>query len=86
MSVSAGNSATGENFAGQQPTEPITVPLIPKAELDLQSLQKRTNLSRTDIANRAISLYEFIDAQLQAGHDVLIRDNRSGKTQVVRLL
>jgi uncharacterized protein (DUF342 family) len=64
----------------------ITVALIPKAAEDLQRLQDRTSLSKTDIANRAITLYEFIDAQMRAGRDVLIRDNETGETQVVRLL
>jgi uncharacterized protein (DUF342 family) len=64
----------------------ITVALIPKASEDLQRLQDRTSLSKTDIANRAITLYEFIDAQMKAGRDILIRDNETGETQVVRLL
>ena len=49
-------------------------------------MQDRTSLSKTDIANRAITLYEFIDSQLRTGHDVLIRDNEAGITEIVRLL
>jgi hypothetical protein len=49
-------------------------------------LQDRTSLSKTDIANRAITLYEFIDSQLRSGRDVLIRDNKTGTTEIVRLL
>jgi hypothetical protein len=64
----------------------ITVALIPKAGEDLQRLQDRTSLSKTDIANRAITLYEFIDSQLRTGHDVLIRDNEAETTEIVRLL
>ena len=64
----------------------ITVALIPKASEDLQRLQDRTSLSKTDIANRAITLYEFIDSQLRSGRDVLIRDNKTGMTEIVRLL
>ncbi len=64
----------------------ITVALIPKAGEDLQRLQDRTSLSKTDIANRAITLYEFIDGQLRNGRDVLIRDNKTGMTEIVRLL
>ncbi len=60
--------------------------LIPKAGEDLQRLQERTSLSKTDITNRAITLYEFIDAQLRAGRDVLIRDGKTGETQLVRIL
>jgi hypothetical protein len=78
--------ASGGSVARQQATERITVALIPKAGDDLQRLQDRTSLSKTDIANRAITLYEFIDAQLRAGRDVLIRDNETGETQTVRLL
>ncbi len=64
----------------------ITVALIPKAAEDLQHLQDRTSLSKTDIANRAITLYEFVDTQLRSGRDVLIRDNEAGITEIVRLL
>ena len=64
----------------------ITVALIPKAGEDLQRLQDRTSLSKTDITNRAITLYEFIDSQLHNGRDVLIRDNKTGMTEIVRLL
>ena len=66
--------------------ERITVALIPKAAEDLQRLQERTSLSKTDIANRAITLYEFIDEQLRAGRDVLVRDSKTGEVQVVRFL
>jgi hypothetical protein len=66
--------------------ERITVALIPKAGEDLQRLQDRTSLSKTDITNRAITLYEFIDSQLRSGRDVLIRDNKTEMTEIVRLL
>ena len=64
----------------------ITVALIPQAAEDLQRLQERTSLSKTDLVNRAITLYEFIDAQNRASRDILIRDTTRGETQVVRLL
>jgi hypothetical protein len=65
---------------------PLKVTLIPSAEADLRLLQERTNLSRTDLANRAITLYEFIDAQMRAGIDMLARDNKTGQTQLVQFL
>jgi hypothetical protein len=78
---------TSEADARQQVTERITIALIPKASEDLQRLQDRTSLSKTDIVNRAITLYEFIDEQLHVDHhDVLIRNNDTGETQLVRLL
>jgi hypothetical protein len=64
--------------------EHITVILIPEAERDLQQLQDRTGLSRTDIVNRAITLYEFIEAQLAEGYDLLIHEH-TGKVQKVEL-
>jgi hypothetical protein len=67
-------------------SERITVALIPKASADLAHLQDRTGLSKTDIANRAISLYEFIDTQLREGREVLVRDPETKELQVIRLL
>jgi hypothetical protein len=93
MTASTGKSRRGEDVARPQrteritqPAERITVALIPKAGEDLQRLQERTALSKTDITNRAITLYEFIDAQIRAGRDVLIRDSKTGETQLVRIL
>ena len=67
-------------------SERITVALISKASADLARLQDRTGLSKTDIANRAISLYEFIDTQLREGREVLVRDPETKELQVIRLL
>jgi hypothetical protein len=86
MTARAGKTTPEVDVARQQVAERITVALIPKVGDELQRLQDRTSLSKTDIANRAITLYEFIDAQLRAGRDVLIRDNDTGETQTVRLL
>ena len=62
----------------------VTAELIPQAEADLQLLQHRTGLSRTDLVNRAIALYEFIDAQFRAGRDLILRDTRTRETRLVR--
>jgi hypothetical protein len=87
MTASTGKSTTGEDARPQPLTaERITVALIPKAGEDLQRLVERTHLSKTDITNRAITLYEFIDTQLRAGRDVLIRDPATGDTQTVFIL
>jgi hypothetical protein len=93
MSGNGGGTAQEAGVRKQQtavdqrtPTDRITVALIPKASDDLQRLQDRTGLSKTDIANRAISLYEFIDSQLQAGKDLIVKDPETGESQLVRLL
>jgi hypothetical protein len=68
------------------PAERITVALIPKAAVDLQKLMDRTGLSKTDITNRAITAYEFIEAQIRAGKEVLIVDPETGQQKGVLLL
>jgi hypothetical protein len=62
----------------------MTVTLIRSVEEQLRQLQERTDLSRTDLTNRAITLYEFFDAQMRDGHDLISRDQRTGKTELVR--
>ena len=84
--MKAPSAGTSEETARTQVVERITVALIPKAADDLQQLQDRTSLSKTDITNRAITLYEFIDEQLRTGREVLIRDPGTGETQIVRFL
>jgi hypothetical protein len=79
-------TADGRTARSQGSGERLTISLIPTAAGDLRRLQERTNLSKTDIANRAISSYEFFDAQLQAGRDLIVRDRTTGETQLVRFL
>jgi len=69
-----------------QQSERITVALIPQSAEDLQILQERTSLSKTDVVNRAITLYEFVDTQLREGRDLIVRDRKTGETQLVRFL
>jgi hypothetical protein len=76
----------GRHMARPQALESITIPLIPAVAGDLQRLQERTNLSAIDLANRAITSYEFFDAQLQSGHDLIVRDRKTGKAQLVHFL
>jgi hypothetical protein len=64
-------------------TDRITVALVQKAQADLQHLLEKTGLSKTDLVNRAISLYEFIDENTTAGREVLIRDKTTGEDRVV---
>lgn len=64
----------------------ITVALVPKAAEDLSRLQATTGLSKTDIVNRAISLYEFLQAQIDADNDFVVRDRKTGESQLVKFL
>lgn len=65
--------------------EILTLALIAKASSDLQRTHQRTQLSKTDIVNRAISFYEFADAEHHAGSELLLR-RATGEVHVVKLL
>jgi hypothetical protein len=88
MATSKGGSGTAEGGGVrlQAVGERITVALIPKAGEELQRLQEDTGLSKTDLVNRAITLYEFIDAQRRSGRDLLLRDEDTGEIQTVLIL
>ena len=62
----------------------ITVALIPKAAGDLTRLQERSGLSKTDLVNRAISAYEFLDELWRSSGKLLIR--RGDETLLVTFL
>lgn len=75
--------------AEQHPPPPVaehmTVALVPKASSDLQRTHERTQLSRTDLVNRAISFYEFADAEHHAGSELILR-RPTGEEHIVKLL
>ena len=85
MTASTSENAS-QHAARQLPVERITMALIAQVSEELKILQARTGLSKTDVVNRAITLYEFIDAQLRAGKDILVRDQESGETLTIRIL
>ena len=86
--MAASTSRPGKDIARPPAVgaERITVALIPKAADDLQRLTAVTGLSKTDIVNRAVSLYEFIESQIREGNDLLIRDPKTGETQLIKFL
>lgn len=79
--------AAKETSTDQSPAvvDRINVALAAEAAEALDKLQSRTKLKKVDIANRALKLYEFIDAEMRAGNKILIRDE-DGKDYVVKLL
>ena len=60
--------------------------LIPRVSADLQKLQDRTGQNKTDIVNRAITLYEFIEAQVSSGHELAVQDRMTGETRRIVVL
>ena len=62
----------------------ITVNLVAKVLADLKRTVARTHLTQTDVVNRAVSLYEYVDSELSGGAELLLRKN--GTDYVVKLL
>lgn len=65
-------------------TDRITVALIAEAAEAMSKVQARTGLKKVDIVNRALAIYEFIDAELRAGNHVLLR-SPEGREQLVKI-
>ena len=62
----------------------INAPLVPAASEALRALQERTRLSKTDLVNRALQLYEFLDAEKRKGMGLLL-EGPGGITQMVKI-
>ncbi|MER7209839.1 hypothetical protein ABT340_22500 [Streptosporangium sp. NPDC000239] len=72
--------------ARQIVSERITVGLVPRVSEQLQRLQERTGFSKTDLVNRAITLYEYVEAEASKGNDLLIRQKDNGELFIVKIL
>jgi len=73
--------APAEDLERNTVKERVTVALITKAADDLKRTVERSGLSKTDVINRAISLYEFIERQLASGDDLLLRSKETGEIE-----
>jgi hypothetical protein len=80
-----GEVISNKTASGPPPTATrITVNLVAKVLADLKRTVARTQLSQTDVVNRAVSLYEYVDCELSGGAELLLRKN--GQDYVVKLL
>lgn len=64
----------------------ITVGIIPKAWAELQRLVKTTGFKRTDVVNRAISVYAMVDDNVRDGYELVFRDPETGKERIVEII
>ena len=62
----------------------VNVALVAEAAEALDKLQSRTRLKKVDVVNRALRLYEFIDSEIRAGNQILIR-NEEGKDYLTKV-
>lgn len=58
----------------------------PRAMAALDALSGRNDLSRTDLLNRAVQVYDAIDAELAKGHELLFRDPATGATRIMVII
>ena len=64
------------------PSERLTVNLIPRAAEALASAATRTGLSKTDVVNRALQMYDYLEGLHGDGAQILVRE-QSGDEQVM---
>jgi hypothetical protein len=65
--------------------ERITVDLTPRTVEALDRLVDGTGLSKTDLVNRAVQLYAYIDGATESGAKVIVQWP-SGDAEAVRFL
>jgi hypothetical protein len=64
--------------------ERVNVALIADSAAALGKLQQRTGLKKVDIVNRAVQLYEFLEAQMREGRELVVRDE-DGIDRIVKI-
>ena len=65
--------------------ERITIGLLPKTAKQLEDMKTSTGMSKADIVNRAITLYEYVTSSIEAGDSILIR-RADGQLEQLRLI
>lgn len=59
--------------------------LTREASTALAESRVRTGFSKVDTINRALQTHAFIEAQMAAGDEILIRDGRTGDVSVLKI-
>lgn len=66
--------------------ERVTVNLIPRASRALQRLTDLTEDNRTDIINRALQLYCYVEETTSNGGEVYIREPKDSEPRLLKML
>lgn len=75
-----------ERSAAPATTERITVALTRRVASDLDYLQELTEQSKTDLTNRAISLYRLVTEELAQGAKLAFIDPSTKDLRTVEIL
>jgi spore cortex formation protein SpoVR/YcgB (stage V sporulation) len=67
---------------GAATVDRVNVALIEQAAQAIAKLQARTGLKKVDIVNRALSIYEYIDAEIKAGNELVIKDPQGSEQRL----
>jgi hypothetical protein len=74
---------TRERGSGSSP-ERVTFSLAPQAATALEKLVRRTGASKTDTINRALCVFEHIEALQHTGGAVYVRETSHGRLEKLR--
>jgi hypothetical protein len=75
---------TAEEQGRPAVVERVNVALIADSAAALGRLQARTGMKKVDIVNRAVQLYEFLEAQMREGRELVVRDE-NGVDRIVKV-
>lgn len=64
----------------------MTVGFLSNVAGELDSIAARSGMTKTDIINRAVTLYAYVDARIAAGDDLLIRSSATGDVERIKLI
>ena len=65
--------------------ERITVALTARVSKELASLRELTGLSKTDLVNRALSLYHLVDSERAKGQRLAFYDPETKEVQIIHV-
>lgn len=77
-------SSEAQEESGNELTR-VTINLVPPAADALASSTARERLSKTDVVNRALRMYDFLSASTAAGCEVVVR-RPHGEMEVVHFI
>jgi hypothetical protein len=87
MSVTGGLPSCARSAYNQRVNNELrraNVALIPRTQEALDATTRRTGLSKTDVVNRAVQAYAFLEEQWSAGARILVQ--HGDMTEEVRFL
>jgi hypothetical protein len=78
-------TAPARKRPAQRSGERVTVALTARVSRELDRLKSLTGLSKTDLVNRALSLYLFVEEQRTEGRQLAVYDPDKKEFQLVHI-